>query len=369
MRLVYVRLLRFAWVLVMALPGALAVLLVIVAATWRGHLFGVTALAFVLTPLLRRRPALALLVATALGVTVLALSVPTPRGGPDGAFAVTPVSNHALSLTTLLPEIDQLTLGSHLVAFADPYLTRESAAHVRRLFLDVYRPMLDDPQFAALPTQLGEAYAAASTGQRFVYVPPHAAGERLPCVIFLHGSGGNFTGYLWVWKALADELRFVVVAPGFGFGNWQRPGGVEAVEAARQYAIDSLPVDSDRIVLAGLSNGGRGVMRTIETNGRAYRAVVLISAVVDVDPTPALWRDRSVLLLHGLKDDRISEKWFRLAESSLRAAGARLTVHTDPEEDHFLIFSRRDEFAAWVLPFLRSEAGFDAEHGNREPDR
>lgn len=363
------RLLRFAWVLVMGLPGALALLLVFVAATWRGHLFGVTALGFVIAPLLPRRRALVALVATVLGVAVLALSVPTPRSGPDGAFAVTPVPNHALALTTLLPEIDQLTLGSHLVSFADPYLTRESAAHVRRLFLDVYRPMLEDPQFAALPTQLGEAYAASSTGQAFVYVPAHAPGERLPCVIFLHGSGGNFTGYLWVWKALADELRFVVVAPGFGFGNWHRPGGIETVEAARQYAIGSLPVDSSRVVLAGLSNGGRGVMRTFETNGRSYRAVMLISAVVDVDPTPELWRDRPVLLIHGLKDDRISEKWFRVAERSLRETGARLTVHTDPEEDHFLIFSRRDEFAAWVLPFLRSEAGFDAEHGNREPER
>lgn len=363
------RLLRFAWVLVMALPAALALLLVLVAATWRGHLFGLTALAFVIAPLLPRRRALVGLVAVVTGVAVLALSVPRPRAGPDGAFAVTPIPNHALALTTLLPELDQLTLGSHLVSFADPYLTRESSARVRRLFHDVYRPMLEDPQFAALPTQLGEAYAAASTGQRFVYVPPHAPGERLPCVIFLHGSGGNFAGYLWVWKALADELRFVVVAPGFGFGNWQRPGGTEAVEAARQDAISSLPVDSSRVVLAGLSNGGRGVMRTIETNGRAYRAVMLISAVVDVDPTPDVWRDRPVLLMHGLKDDRISEKWFRLAESSLREAGARLTVRTDPEEDHFLIFSRRDELAAWVSPFLRSEAGFDPEHGNREPER
>ncbi|MBM4776979.1 MAG: hypothetical protein GQE15_04680 [Archangiaceae bacterium] len=363
------RLLRFAWVLVMGLPGALALLLVLVAATWRGHLFGLAALTFVATPLLPRRWAVVTFVATVLGVGVLAFSVPTSRSGPEGAFAVTPAPNHTLSLTTLLPEIDQLTLGSHLVAFADPYLTLASAGRVRRLFLDVYRPMLEDPQFAALPTQLGEAYAAASTGQRFVYVPPHAPGERLPCVIFLHGSGGNFAGYLWVWKALADELRFVVVAPGFGFGNWHQPGGVEAVEASRQYAISSLPVDSARVVLAGLSNGGRGVMRTIERNGRAYRAVVLISAVVDVDPTPEVWRDRSVLLMHGLKDDRITERWFRLAESSLREAGARLTVRTDPEEDHFFIFSRRDEFAAWVLPFLRSEAGFDAEHGNREPDR
>ena len=95
----------------------------------------------------------------------------------------------------------------------------------------------------------------------------------------------------------------------------------------------------------------------------------LLSAVVDVEPTDAKWKDRPVLLVHGLKDDRISEKWFRLAEASFTSVGAKLTSKADPDEDHFLIFSRRDELADWVLAFLRSQPGFDPEHGNRETDR
>lgn len=381
----------------MAAPSALALLLLVVAATWTGHLLALTAIGAVLVPVLglralsvRTRGArLAFAVvggATVAGVVTLGALVPSgpaPATGasadgtspemaatPSGAWAIFPEPPPRFALTTLLPEIDQLVLGSHLVAFVDPYLTRESSARVRSLFLSVYRPMLEDPQFASLPSQLGEAYASASTGQRFVYVPRHAAGEKLPCVVFLHGSGGNFQGYLWVWKALADEGRFVVVAPGFGFGNWHHAGGVGVVEAARRYAVEELPVDPSRVVLAGLSNGGRGVMRAIEADEqRAWRAAVLLSAVVDVDPSEKAWRDRPVLLIHGLKDDRIAAKWFHLAEASFRQVGARVVSRSDPEEDHFLIFSRRDELAAWTLDFLRSEAGFEAEHGQREPER
>jgi predicted esterase len=376
------RLFSLAWLLVMLAPALLAVLLLFVAATWRGHLFAVAALGIVVTPVValrfvvsRTRPwklaSLAALGGTSMSLLSLISAVPTPRSPSDsGAFSVFPGGTSRLALTTLLPEFDQLVLGSHLVAFTDPYLTFQSVARLRRLFVDVYRPMLEEPQFATLPTQLGEAFSLSSTGQRFVYVPDHAAGERLPCVVFLHGSGGNFQGYLWVWRSLADAGRFVVVAPGFGFGDWHRPGGVEAMEVARREAIATLPVDPSSFVLAGLSNGGRGVMRAIENDdAHVWKAVVLLSAVVDVDPSEAKWRDRPVLLVHGLKDDRISEKWFRLAEASFTQIGAKLTSKADPDEDHFLIFSRRDELAEWVLAFLRSQPGFDPEHGNRETDR
>lgn len=364
------RLLGFTWLLVWLGPSGLAALLGFVAATWRGRLFAFTALAFVAAPMpwlwwlaSRSRRALVLAGAssalTAGGLIALRLAVPTPMNAPTEVFARTPEGVDGWALTTLLPELDQLTLGSYLVAFVDPFLTHADAARVRALFLDVYRPMLAAPSFAALPSQLGEAYLDGASGQAFVFVPPHAPGERLPCVVFLHGSGGNFQGYLWVWSALARAGRFVVVAPGFGFGHWQRPGGVEAVEEARTWALETLPVDPSRMVLAGLSNGGRGVMRAIEADAeRRWRAVILISAVVDVEPSEPAWRDRPVLVMHGLKDDRIEERWFRLALASLHDARATVTAKASPEADHFFVFSEQAQFSAWTLEFLRASAGF-----------
>jgi predicted esterase len=352
-------------------PFALAVLLVGVAQTWRGHLFGVVGAGLVAAPVLvlvRRSRALAVGCgfALVLGLGGLVAAVPSPRApAQHGAWAEGPPQ---LGLPTLLPEIDQLVLGTYLIGFVDPLITVAGSRHVREAFLSVYRPMLADPQFAALPTQLTQAYRGTTEPQRFVYVPEHAPGERLPCVVFLHGSAGNFQGYLWLWKQLADRGHFVVVAPGFGFGNWQRPGGVDAVREARREAERTLPVDPARFVLAGLSNGGRGVMRVIEEDpGRTWKAVVLLSAVVDLEPSPEAWADRPTLVVHGLRDDRISAHWLDVSVDLLRRAGAQVSLKTDPDEDHFLVFSRPEEVSGWVLEFLTPWLGPVEAHAPRGP--
>ena len=57
----------------------------------------------------------------------------------------------------------------------------------------------------------------------------------------------------------------MLVQPSFGFGGWHRPGGLEAIEAARVYALAHEPVAPSRVFLAGLSNGGRGLIRVMAT--------------------------------------------------------------------------------------------------------
>ena len=360
----WARPLVFGWLFLGAVPLALALLLALVAETARGHVFGLAAACVVAGPVpfalglarklrgLRRWAAAVPGLFAIAGSAALVAAVPSPRApGVRGAWAEGP---RQWGLSTLLPEVDQLVLGSYLVGYLDPLITPTSAVRIRNAFLSVYRPMAQDPDFARLPTQLTEAYSDGASGQRFIYVPEHAPGERLPCVVFLHGSGGNFQGYLWVWKQMADRGRFVVVAPGFGFGNWQRPGGVEAVLTARTDAERTLPIDPSRFILAGLSNGGRGVVRVIEGDAaRTWKAVVLLSAVVDLEPSAAAWRGRPTLVVHGLRDDRIPTPWLEESVRLLREAGATVQTRFDPDQDHFLFFSRRDEVEPWVLEFLR----------------
>lgn len=75
-----------------------------------------------------------------------------------------------------------------------------------------------------------------------------------------------------------------------------------------------------------------------------------------------------------LEDPQVATLPTQLGEAfTLSSTGQRFVsvpAHAaDADEDHFLIFSRRDELAEWVLAFLRSQPGFDSEHGNRETDR
>lgn len=191
------------------------------------------------------------------------------------------------------------------------------------------------------------------SGQMFVFVPPHAPGERLPLLIFVHGSGGSLVAYQALLRQWAIAGRFVLVSPAFGIGDWQTEGGVETIEAARTFAEASLPVDSSRVALAGLSNGGRGLTRLIaKDSARKWKAIIALSAVIEADVLTDAWKGREVLLLHGEEDERIPFAYFEGFAEELEGHGANVERRSGPGEDHFLWFSRPDELQAVVVPWL-----------------
>ena len=349
-------------------PGLLALLLLFTAETTAGRVFAVDALALLSLPALlgralrgrgprRFRPLLAALVVTG-GLFAVLVALSAPGAAPLGATVATryprlPFRRYALA--TLLPEIDQLALGTYLVPYAGQGISSAQARHLRRVTLGVYRPMEADPAMRALGSAMTYAYADADSGHLYEVVPAHRPGEHLPAVVFLHGSAGNFKGYLWVWRAMAEAGRFIVVAPSFGLGNWQRPGGTEAVERARRYAIRTLGADPQRIFLAGLSNGGRGVTRAMtESPEHRYAGVILISAVLEphIVRGAASWRSTPVLVVHGEVDDRIPWDVVEEGIRDLQLEGADVTVRTAPREDHFLFFSRPSLVRGWVGGWL-----------------
>jgi pimeloyl-ACP methyl ester carboxylesterase len=217
--------------------------------------------------------------------------------------------------------------------------------------------------FVRLGSVLNCAYRDMFLGSRpaghlYEYVPP--AGKDagpLPVILFLHGSLGNFKGYLWVWKRLADRHGYAVVAPTFGAGNWYLDGGAQAVERARSYCARHPRMDAGRIFLAGLSNGGTGTSRAAAANPEGYAGLVFISPVMEPEVLSseafaAGWKGRRVLVLSGSEDRRIPIGYVRDAVKGMAERGAAVTSRLYPGEDHFLLFSRPEEvmrdIAAWL---------------------
>lgn len=365
--------LSIAWSLAAAVPLALSLVLVGAAETARGRLFGLTATALLSLPLSvafafakpsRARALLSasLLVAFATGWVTLY------RLAPDGApLPASPLRSDFLgevryprgSLASLLPEIDQVALGTRIVFLVDPLIDRAEAAHIREASMKWYRPMEADPEFAALGSVMSFAYADRDAHHVYAYAPPHAPTERLPAIVFLHGSAGNFKAYFYLWKRFADENDVAIVCPSFGFGNWYEPGGTDAIERARQYAVDRLDADESRIVLAGLSNGGTGVTRAAAEHPERWAGLVFVSAVVErrvvTQPSFALgFEHKRILVVHGTADDRIPVDGVVSIADEMRGAGADVDVLTVEHEDHFLFFDRPeivlDRVRAWMTP-------------------
>ncbi|NOU27386.1 MAG: prolyl oligopeptidase family serine peptidase [Polyangiaceae bacterium] len=355
------------WLLGALLLGIPAALYLPAAETWSARLvIGAVLLglaAGVLAWRRRRGPAWATAgAAVACGLASLARA-------PSGAPTVTATSGARLESrftsdhpyprfapANVVPEIDQFKLGSYLVPATDPYLTVASSARLRGLIVDVYRDMDRDPAFRALGSAMPYAYDNLDSGHLYAYVPARATGEKLGVLLFLHGSGGNFKVYTHILQRVAEQEHVMVVAPSFGFGNWQAAGGTAAIAAAVTYAVRELDADPSRVVIMGLSNGGRGVTRALRDGAERYAGVVLLSAVMETDVLRGVgdhYRGTPALVLYGDADDRLPRDYEEAGAEALRKAGLGVRVHAYPREDHFLFFSQKASIQSEVAAFVR----------------
>ena len=361
---------------IVLLPG---LLLLIRAETAAGHLFGLGVLAlFAIPPTLvcarfvhrtkGRYPVRVVLpiVATPAAVfAVLCVLAPTGESIPGTGVA----SHYAgasrfrrFSCWNLLPEIDQIKLGVEMMPFFSP-IDRRVPPSLMDITMAVYRPMEADPAFRSLGSALDIGYAEwigdrPAAGHFYEYVPRHPPDERLGLLIFLHGSIGNFKGYLWAWKAFADRQRVAVVCPTFGVGNWYRTGAVEAVEQVRDYALNNLPIDGNRIILVGLSSGGIGITLAGAAHPDHFTGLVFLSGVQKEKFvfSPEFLngqRDRPVLVIHGRKDPLVLFNDIHEGTVEMSRAGILVTEKAYAEEDHYLFFGSTEAVYADIAEWMR----------------
>ena len=293
--------------------------------------------------------------------------VVAPRGvRPGGNFSSVhsgASSPSRFAPSSLVPEVDQLLLGARLAPYLDPYLDKARGKRVSSLVREVYAGMEADAAFQGVESVLGACYgelfgSLSEDVHYFKYVPRQRGPGPYPVVIFLHGSLGNFQGYTWVLKALADEAGVAIVAPTFGAGNWWKDPSCKMLRRTREVCAADPELDASQLWLAALSNGGTGLTRAVADHGREYRGFLIFSCVLEpaVVLSPAFAqaiRGRPVLLLHGEEDERIPVRGIRQTESILRGQGARVTSRYFAGEDHFLLFSKRKELMRLCAEWMR----------------
>ena len=375
---------RFAISLAMALyiilaitPFILAGLLLVHAETCQGRLFASAVIAGLLSPVAfwfatyRKRKrgtlmvsaCLAVLALLLLGINYLLTSDGQPLAGSSARSCFTGATAYRrASMANLVPEMDQLLLGTYVIQELDSLMDKPNTLELRTQVREVYGEMRRSAEFECLGSVMNHTYRDiffrdTGIGHFYEYIPKGALRERMPVVIFLHGSLGNFKGYLWVWKRIADTHGFAIVAPTFGAGNWDAPGGEEAIEQARQYCVSNPRLDPSRIYLAGLSNGGRGVCLGARRSPNAYRGLILISPVLDAEVLLKGsfikdWKDKPILVLHGTADNRIPVRYIRGVIALMSGAGMRVDDQIYDGQTHFLFFTMRtqvqDRIGNWL---------------------
>jgi phospholipase/carboxylesterase len=177
-----------------------------------------------------------------------------------------------------------------------------------------------------------------------LHVPPGLlrAGQSVPLVVTLHGAGGDAAGGLALLQSLADERGLLLLAPASKGMTWDAIRGgygpdVDLIDRALRQVFSAVPVDGERIAVAGFSDGASYALGLGLANGGLWDGVVAFSPGF-VPEAPRAGAPR-IFVSHGTADDLLPiGRTSRKIVPALRDEGLDVTYrefagpHTVPPE-------------------------------------
>lgn len=181
-------------------------------------------------------------------------------------------------------------------------------------------------------------------------------GEKYPLLVFLHGFGERGTDNIRQIKKAVPELltygknkgrKFFLLAPQFkNFETWLNGVRVDLVKSYNspekpslslnltikviKEMMEKMPIDTDRIYVTGLSQGGFGTWDILVREPDLFAAAVPVAAG-NADDKANTVKHIPLWVIHGAKDDVISVEFSRNSVNNLRKVGGN-PVYTEPAE-------------------------------------
>lgn len=239
---------------------------------------------------------------------------------------------------------------------------------IARSLLALLASLASAPSLAVKDDALGKYWSADSlhVPYRAIVTPSARKNERLPLIVFLHGDwqdgtdnqsqlGGYGNGSMQlIDRAIKEKIPLVYIAPETTKGYWPPA----RVAAAVRDALKRFPIDSRRIILTGISDGGTGVWDALKTSPACYAAAVPMSGMTEVSGLAPII-DIPQWIFHGGKDnDTDIEKGYggamvgsRAVVRALRAMGGKPRYTEYPNEMHVIwheAYATRD-LLGWML--------------------
>jgi len=199
-----------------------------------------------------------------------------------------------------------------------------------------------------------------SRGGFSLYVPESYDGSAWPLVVALHGGSGHGADFLWTWLREARSRQCLLLAPTARDSTWSFQGpdmDSRALCSMLDFIGERWKIDSDRILLTGLSDGATYSLFCGLQPDMPFTALAPVSGVLHpanfVNGNLERARGQRIYLVHGALDWMFPIESARMAAEELTARGADLVFceiedlsHTYPREqnaqilDWFLAGSR-----------------------------
>ncbi len=267
---------------------------------------------------------------------------------------------NSLDLFTTSPEPEQAVrdvmrgMKQHARALEALFPLRRIIRPINRYFLEA--PVREDlEKFEQDPHPEFETGLFSETADRqgrgndyAFFVPETYDGNNdWPLVVALHGGYGSGRDFIWLWLREARSRGFLLLAPSSIGRTWsfKTRDDEDALYSIIKEISGKWRIDSDRILLTGMSDGAIYSLTCGLRENSIYTALAPISGVLHpIDLSYA--GGKPVYLVHGALDWMFSVQYARQACAILKEAGADVTFreienlsHTYPREENARILS------------------------------
>ena len=179
-----------------------------------------------------------------------------------------------------------------------------------------------------------------------MYLPDNLdSQEEWPLILFFHGQGG--TGYnlekLFKEGGLPEKLEadkefpFVVISPQLPSGLWT--SYIDNVDEFLTHLSETLPVDTNRLYLTGLSRGAHGVWQYALKYPDRFAAIAPIAggASLSSNPVPddiCTLKNLPIWVFHGEADTVVSPELDSAVVTALESCGGDIAFTLYPNANH-----------------------------------
>ncbi len=168
-----------------------------------------------------------------------------------------------------------------------------------------------------------------------LYVPAsYNPSRRYPLMICLHGAGFDGNTYLDRWQPRLGE-DYILACPTLEDGGWWTREGEELVLAVLSKLSREYHIDSDRVFLTGMSNGGIGTYLIGLNHPDRFAALIPMAGVLPHALFPLLdnAKNTSFYLIHGAQDQIMPVQYSRDVKAYLEQKGYPV-VYREHEQVH-----------------------------------
>ena len=153
-------------------------------------------------------------------------------------------------------------------------------------------------------------------------------------VVCLHGAGFTGAAYLERWQARLGE-DYVLACPTIPMGAWFTRDAEELVLATIRSVQRRYHIDSDRIFLTGMSNGGIGAWVIGMHDAPLFAGIAPMASGLDHVLLPFLANLRStpIYVIHGAKDQVMPVEFSRTITQELTRLGYPF-VYREHDREH-----------------------------------